>query len=973
MRHLAFLLALALALPASAQGTLDVTFRFIPDLTTTPSPPIVQAFLPGQFNDWGQPYVSGVPGARIANTHPSRMTFEAALNEYRYTIALPIGSNQQYKVQAHTNTSGTTGFTWLSDPLNPVTVGPDANSLVEVRDPMVFQLAREQRGATQIQAVSASVFGTQPITAIAFEVNGVRRTDGLQFFDPQTRLFRYTLPAPLAPGAQFRIEATDALGRVAQAQVGVVPPAVQDAPVPAGLVDGINFHDGDPGRVTLVLRAPGKQFVHAIGDFNAWEVRDEFLLKRDATDPLGTRWWIELTGLPAGQEVRFQYLVDGQIRVSDPYAPKVLDQANDPFIGPTRYPGLIAYPVGQTTHLVSVIRPGAPPYPWQTTGWVRPPVEDLVVYELLLRDFVAQSDFRTLRDTLDYLVTLGVNAIGLMPISEFDGNDSWGYNPNHYFAVDKYYGPAETFKALVDEAHARGLAVILDVVYNHQTGQAPFVRLYNTGDFGPPTPDNPWVNPTARHPFNVFNDNNHESPLTKYWLDRANAWWLQEYRVDGYRFDLSKGFTQTCGGGPCTDANFSAYNQARIDILTRMADRIWEVDPNAYVILEHFADASEERVLANHGRAQGRPGMTLWSNVNVAYNEATMGYLNAQSSFARAYPPNNGYPLHGQLTYMESHDEQWMMFRNRRYGACTNAPAGGATCNTNPGAYNTRDLNTALERQALAAAFFLTVPGPKMIWQFGELGYGGGPGECLKPGSGNGDCLASDPARTGRKPIRWEYFHDPARRRLFDTYRQLLYLRNTEPVFRRAQTVQMQTGAGVADRWIKLSNPDLSVVVAGNFGLAERTATYPLDPGIWYDFFSREAVTVPAGGLSLTLAPGTFRLFTSREISPAPASPYPSVSAESGPAGAPALRFETVFPNPVAGRATVRFTTDAPGEVRLEAFDTLGRRVATLADGLVGAGAHEAAFDASGLPAGVYVLRLSGAGRVASARVTVAR
>ncbi len=109
-----------------------------------------------------------------------------------------------------------------------------------------------------------------------------------------------------------------------------------------------------------------------------------------------------------------------------------------------------------------------------------------------------------------------------------------------------------------------------------------------------------------------------------------------------------------------------------------MADALWTVDPNAYVILEHFADPSEERVLANHGRSAGRPGMMLWSNMNSTYNEAAMGYLAGNTDFGRAYPPFNTYPLTGQVTYMESHDEQWLMFKTRTFGACSGAPAGGA-------------------------------------------------------------------------------------------------------------------------------------------------------------------------------------------------------------------------------------------------------------------------------------------------------
>lgn len=980
------LVAAALVAPAT-RAQVNVTFRFLPDLTAPPTTNAVRAFLPGSMNGWG-PNTAG----NIAPTAPSLMTYVPALNEYRYTVALTPGSQgvpsdppgaYTYKVHYHTtNTPPSYGGTWITDPLGTETFGNNGDSVVRPADPMAFQLAREEDASGNVTAVSAGLFGTQAFTNVTFTVNTTSYSTGIE--NTGDGIFRLVLPTAVPPGSFFRVDATDAGGRVVTAQVGLVPPTVVDAAVPAGLRDGINLNSADPSRATLVLRAPGKSYVYAIGDFSGWDPLPAYVLKRDASAAGGTRWWVELTGLTPGQYVRFQYLVDGVIRVSDPYAPLVLDEGSDPSIPAVTFPNRPLYPTGETSQLVSVFSTGAPPFPWTDGGFVRPGLDGALIYEMLVRDFVQRHDFQTVRDTLAYFQRLGVTALQLMPVSEFDGNENWGYGPNHYFAVDKYYGPPAALKNLIDAAHARGMAVILDVVYNHQTGQAPFVRLYNEGEYGIPTPDNPWVNPTGRHPFNVFNDNNHESALTQYWLDAANRWWLEEYHVDGFRFDLSKGFTQTCNGNPCTDNNFSAYNQARINILTRMADALWTVDPNAYVILEHFADPSEERVLANHGRSAGRPGMTLWNNMTNAYSESAMGYLNAGSELWRAYAPNSNYPRTGQVAYMESHDEQWQLFKTRTYGACANAPAGGATCNTNPGPYNTRALPTALERKALTAAFFLTVPGPKMLWQFGEVGYGGNPGECLINGTGTGECPANTPGRVSNKPIRWDYYANvppfangtglaltpaPAaereqRRALYDAFANLGRLRQGYSIFQTPSTVEISTAAGVADRWIRLEKDGLQVVVVGNFGLTERTSTPPLAAGqTWYDMIGDGQV---AGGSAVTLAPGAWRVYSNQDLG------VPPVADEEGPAGA-AFRLDAPFPNPTSDATTVTFSLPSASDARLDVFDVLGRRVATLADGPHGAGAHRATFSPSGLPAGVYVLRLVAASQTATARVTVAR
>src|SRR5690554_7605996 len=107
-----------------------------------------------------------------------------------------------------------------------------------------------------------------------------------------------------------------------------------------------------------------------------------------------------------------------------------------------------------------------------------PEVDKLVVYELLIRYFTNNGDIKTVTDTLDYLQRLGVNAIELMPFNEFEGNDSWGYNPSFYFAADKAYGTLNDYKEFVDECHARGIAVLMDMVLNHSYGQSAFAQMY---------------------------------------------------------------------------------------------------------------------------------------------------------------------------------------------------------------------------------------------------------------------------------------------------------------------------------------------------------------------------------------------------------------------------------------------------------------------------------------------------------------
>lgn len=319
----------------------------------------------------------------------------------------------------------------------------------------------------------------------------------------------------------------------------LVTGATSLAGLPAGVKDGINYEAGDTS-VTLVLYAPKKTSITVTGDFNNWTPGLSHVMKMT---PDSLRFWIRITGLTPGVEYAYQYIIDGALKVADYNATKVLDPWNDPFIAATTFPNLKPYPTGKTTEIVSVLQTAQPKYTWNDANFVRPNKKNLVVYELLLRDFVATHDFKTLKDTLPYLKKLGINAIELMPFSEFEGNSSWGYNPNFFFATDKYYGTPQAIKSFIDAAHQQGIAVIMDMVLNHAFGSSPLARMYWDGANNKPAANNPWLNPDARHPFNVGYDFNHESAATKDFVNRVTKYWLQEFHIDGYRWDLSKGLS----------------------------------------------------------------------------------------------------------------------------------------------------------------------------------------------------------------------------------------------------------------------------------------------------------------------------------------------------------------------------------------------------------------------------------------------
>ena len=598
------------------------------------------------------------------------------------------------------------------------------------------------------------------------------------------------------------------------------PDPVVEQTLPAGAQHGINYNSD--GSVTFVFYEKDKNgkrydWCYLIGEFNNWERKNEYAMKRDESAGC---WWITCDGFESGKEYMFQYMTgndDVRLRLSDPYS-EITYEGNDKWISASTYPSMRPYP-SQTSGYVSAFEIGRSSYNWQVTDFKIEDEDDLIIYELLLRDFTVnggkEGNLELAMEKLDYLETLGINAIELMPIQEFDGNDSWGYNPNHYFAMDKAYGTREMYKKFIDECHKRGIAVFVDVVYNHLTGNNAFDKMY-------PLDINPFFNKTAPHPYSVFEDINHENEVIVNHIKRSLGYLLTEYNVDGFRFDLTKGFTNNSS----TEATASNYDADRVAILKGYNDYIRSVDEDAVVILEHFCADKEEKELAE-------AGMKVWRNINYAYGQAAQGTKN-ESSFSGLWTGSNGMKFGAYVGFMESHDEERNAFRQKTYGE---AGVKG-------------DLAAMMQRLELNAAFFLTVPGPKMIWQFGELGY---------------DISIEEGGRTGRKTPKWEYLDVPERKALYDTYCDLIKFRRDNPEF-FDQTASFSWKVGQNDwdngRFITCTAGSKSFVVVGNFTVQEKTFTVEMpSDGTWVNQFDKSEVYT-GGSLNITLSAGDFRLLT---------------------------------------------------------------------------------------------------------------
>ncbi|MBW6491828.1 MAG: T9SS type A sorting domain-containing protein [Lentimicrobium sp.] len=659
---------------------------------------------------------------------------------------------------------------------------------------------------------------------------------------------------------------------------------------PTGIIDGINYISET--SVILSLYAPEKEFAFVIGDFNNWQLTDDGYMYKS---PDGNHLWIQIDDLVPGQEYIFQYLVDGIIRIGDPYAEKVSDPWNDKFISQSTYPGILPYPATKTQGIATVLQTEKPSYEWDVPQFQSPSKSDLVIYELLVRDFVAKHDYQTLIDTLGYLKRIGINAIGLMPFNEFEGNSSWGYNPNYYFAPDKYYGPENDLKRFIDECHKEGIAVIMDMVLNHSFGTSPMVMLYWDATNNRPAENNPWFNPIPKHDYNVGFDFNHESPDTKAFVNRVVRFWIENYKIDGYRFDLSKGFTQK---NTLNNTNaWGLYDASRIAIWKAIADTIWSVKDDAYVILEHFAENSEEKVLANYG-------MMIWGKMSDEFAKAARG-VSSGNNFSWASYKAREWNDPNLISYMESHDEERIMYQVLKDGVMTNPE------------YRVRDTTIALERVQLANVFLYAIPGPKMLWQFGELGY---------------DYSINFNGRTGEKPVRWDYTQDYRRRTLKNVVSSMIKLRQQHEVFK---TTDFTTSFAGYMKNIVLRHAEMNVVVIGNFNVTSGSMTPGFtQTGKWYEYFTGDSLNVTSLTETLELRPGEYRLYTNVRL----AKPETGLGIDIESTGIEIIR--SPYPNPSSSNVNLPIFLKNTSRIEIDIYDLAGRLMGSLNKGLLTPGEH---------------------------------
>ena len=427
--------------------------------------------------------------------------------------------------------------------------------------------------------------------------------------------------------------------------------------------------------VAFRVWAPHAEAVNIVGEFNQWQ-EDSHVLEHEGNG----YWYIDIPGAKAGQEYKYLIHYQGErlFRV-DPYARQVTNS------------------VGNSV----IYDPNS--FDWQGDQHQLPPHNELVIYEMHIGSFTSiktgiPGNFQDAIQKFDHLQQLGVNAIQVMPIAEFPGDYSWGYNPANLFAVETIYGGPDAYKNFVKEAHKAGFSVIQDVVYNHfGPSDLDLWRFdgWHEGDYGG---------------IYFFNDDRSVTPWGATRPDygraevrqfiRDNAlMWLEEYHADGLRVDSTL-YVRT------KDGEENNPIEEGVSLMSEINAEIRSRHSNVILIAE---DLRNNELVT---RDSGKGGMGFHAQWDATFvhpiramveaisdEERSLNHIKNAISFSY---DNDAFK---RLIYSESHDE----VANGKARVPQEIDPG------NPKSW------FAQKRSTLAAGLVFTAPGIPMIFQGQEF------------------------------------------------------------------------------------------------------------------------------------------------------------------------------------------------------------------------------------------------------------
>ena len=616
----------------------------------------------------------------------------------------------------------------------------------------------------------------------------------------------------------------------------------------------LGVHDQLDGTVSFSILAPGKKFISLVGEFNEWDPVAGLM----KYDPAQGIFWLNFPLGPG--EYEYLYIIDGDKVVGDPLATDV------------NWTDMFGNEHWASENQRSVASIGQDDFPWTDDEWVKPNMKDLIIYEMLLRDFTDSGDLAGLMSKMDYLEDLGVNAIELMPPTEFPGETSWGYNPAFFMAFESSYGTPDDFREFVDEAHARGMAVLIDLVFNHADGSSPYQQMYGNDYENSPymhAEGNEWG----------FPDFDHSRTGTRVLASQTVRHWINEYHVDGYRYDHTPGVGWD-GISYFANEAYMADNTA-YQIAEHFDSNVWSLI-SATRINSHWHDAFHDQMKAN--LRQGQFEGSTYGDMNrteQGINFSADGFSDAETC----------------VNYIESHDEQRIIFEAQTNGL---------------------SYETALQKAELAAQTLFTSSGIPMFYMGAEFGM--------------------DTERTiDYNLLRWHYLEDPDRAQIHQNYKNMIWLRNNYPAFRsnNINTVH-KSNTQKSIVFQRTMDGEAGALVAINFSTSDQTMDLEFPwAGTWYEYTQDDTVEIETNWFgSYSLPASSARIFTSERL---------WVGIDNQAKIPLEIALHPAYPNPFNPSTTLRFDLPNPTLASLKIYDVRGREVWSHSEGpaQIGAGSYE--------------------------------
>ena len=899
-----FLLSLSIVCGQS----LDVAFRYV----AGPNDDFIRVFVPGTMpsgtsNDWG-PNSNGM----IAPSAPSRMNYNETTDSYEKTYSLSVGDEHQYKIHFHHNSSGS-NYTWIPDPLNSLTTDDNwTNSILEVTDPLLFQEARHLNSVGEVTGFSMGIFASEGVDSIRYSMGG-DTLPGTEYYQDNGVLYIPFNP-PLSVYDPIWVQASISGSWDTVYDFGAIE--IIEAPIPGGIDLGPTWLNNS---MFLAVYAPSQPVMSVVVNSleNASEEPEALTMYKDPN--IQDTWWIELD-LPSG-EYEYEYLLINGNRIADPFSRRLTNGKTRIEIGPG----------GIST---------ADDFIWSSNDYIRPSLDTLIIYELHVDDFSAQGNgqgtFLDVIDRLDHLKMAGINAIELLPITEFPGTHSWGYDPQLMSAVEENYGTPEEFMRLVDEAHSRGIAVIIDLVWNHIKSTSPIWEIQPDYDLNPYIKLHTDLNPNEAEGSWGMLDWDHFNTNTIDYINRVNKIWVDEYRVDGFRFDamymIGWDMQQQEYGIPAWSTELKNHDPTIYQIAEHLPSNPWLIENTD--LSSGWHDSFHDRLL-NDVHGQSLSTMSIMRQIVGLHEYSDWGD-----------PYNSRIQA---VKYMVSHDEQSILQEMVTF--------------------NSYSIEEARSRDKFYATILFTSLGIPMLFQGQEFGLQTG----WDDDNNNGNY---DDEKLQYRPVDWSLLNTDIGQSHLEHYSKLAKLRKSNPAFYKGTfydlyryTSQKVIVYGYKDE--SPNNNDDQVVVVANFSSLERTIeNVPfLSSGIWYDALNpTNVITIDEDNYydEYSIPAKSAIVFTNRDYQLAIPSSYESVPDQ--------FQLVECYPNPFNGKLNIRYHINNVSNIYATIYDLSGKVIKSFESEPKYPGQHQLIWDTKNnngdaVATGLYFISLSSKNRTTNKKV----